>query len=118
MWIWKIMNARISNIEQGRKGNPGEIKGMFWNRKCSRGNRQKLTYGIYGIIGRVFKNNKVKAIPIGFKEEVKEGDAYILATIEDDKVEKFDIEILKAQFQQYPGQKSMTIKIKDKRLLQ
>ncbi|NMB08320.1 MAG: SpoIVB peptidase [Tissierellia bacterium] len=116
----KIMNARISNIEQGRKGNPGEIKGMFYETENVLGEIVKnSTYGIYGIIGEeFFKNNKVKAIPIGFKEEVKEGDAYILATIEDDKVEKFDIEILKAQFQQYPGQKSMTIKIKDKRLLQ
>jgi len=26
----KIINAKISNIEQGKKGSPGEIKGMFY----------------------------------------------------------------------------------------
>ncbi len=116
----RIMNARISNIEQGRKGNPGEIKGIFYETENVLGEIVKNSpYGIYGIIGDEFFNtNRGKAIPIGFKEEVKEGKAYILSTIDGDKVEKFEIEIVKAQAQQYPSQKSMTIKITDKRLLQ
>ncbi len=57
-------------------------------------------------------------MPIGFKEEVKEGKAYILTTIDNDKVEKFEVEILKVLNQQYPNQKSMTIKVTDKKLLQ
>ncbi len=35
----------------------------------------------------------MKAVPIGFKEEVKEGKAYILSTIDGNKIEKFEIEI-------------------------
>jgi len=116
----KIMNAKISNIEQGKRGNPGEIKGIFYETENVLGQIVKNSpYGIYGIIeDESFKVNNLKSIPIGFKEEVKEGKAYILATVDDNKIEKFEIEILKAQVQQNPSQKSMTIKVKDKKLLQ
>ena len=115
----KIMNARISNIQQGKRGSPGEIKGIFYETENVLGEIIKNSpYGIYGIIEEEFFNNKAKAIPIGFKEEVKEGKAYILSTIDGNKIEKFEIEILKAQSQQYPSQKSMTVRITDKKLLQ
>lgn len=116
----KIMNARIANIEQGKKGSPGEIKGMFYETENVLGEIVKNSpFGIYGVINDSFiKANKTKPMPIGFKEEVKEGKAYILTTIDNDKVEKFEVEILKVLNQQYPNQKSMTIKVTDKKLLQ
>lgn len=116
----KIMNAKIASVEQGKKGSPGEIKGIFYETEKELGEIYKnSSYGIFGIMNDVFINsNKVKPLPIGFKEEVREGKAYILSTIDDNKVEKFEIEIVKVQPQQYPDQKSMTIKITDKRLLE
>ena len=116
----KIMNAKIANIEQGKRGSPGEIRGIFYETENVLGEIVKNSpYGIYGVMNDEFmKFNKAKALPIGFKEEVKEGKAYILTTIDNDKTEKFEIEILKAQPQQFPNQKSMTIKVTDKRLLQ
>ncbi|NLW22445.1 MAG: SpoIVB peptidase [Tissierellia bacterium] len=115
----KIMNAKIVNIEQGKRGSPGEIRGIFYETESVLGEITKNSpYGIFGSVTDEFiKSNKGKAIPIGFKEEVKEGKAYILTTV-DDKVEKFEIEILKAQPQQYPDQKSMTVKVTDKKLLE
>lgn len=116
----KIMNAKIANIEQGKKGSPGEIKGIFYETRNELGEIVKnSSYGIYGVMNDNFiKSNKADAIPIGFKEEVKKGKAHILTTINDNKVEKFEIEIIEVQPQQYPEQKSMTIKITDKRLLE
>lgn len=116
----KIINAKISNIEQGKKGSPGEIKGMFYGTDKELGEiKTNSNYGIFGVISDEFINSDNKEpIPIGFKEEVKVGKAYILATIEGNKVEKFDIEITDVQYQDKPEQKSMTIKITDKRLLE
>ncbi len=116
----KIMNAKIANIEQGKRGSPGEIRGIFYETENVLGEIIKNSpYGIYGVITDKFiKSNKVKSLPIGFKEEVKEGKAYILTTIDNNKVEKFEIEILKAQPQQFANQKGMTIRVTDKRLLQ
>lgn len=116
----KIMNAKIANIEQGKRGSPGEIRGIFYETENVLGKIIKNSpYGIFGIMGDEFiESNKAKAIPIGFREEVKEGKAHILTTINNNKIEKFEIEILRAQSQQSPSQKGMTVKITDKKLLQ
>lgn len=116
----KIMSARVSEIEQGRKGNPGEIKGIFYETENVLGDiKYNTSYGIYGELrSDELQKNRRKSIPIGLKEEVKEGKAYILTTISDNKIEKFEIEIVKAQSQYYPEQKSMVIKITDKKLLE
>lgn len=116
----KIINAKISNIEQGKKGSPGEIKGMFYETNKELGEiKTNSNYGIFGVISDEFiKSDNKEPIPIGFKEEVKVGKAHILATIEGNKVERFDIEITDVQYQDKPEQKSMTIKITDKRLLE
>ena len=67
-----IMNAKISNIEQGKK-EVQEIKGIFYETEKTLGEIfRNSPYGIYGIIeNESFGSNNVKPIPIGFKEEVK-----------------------------------------------
>ena len=116
----KIISARVSEVEQGKKGNPGEIKGIFYETENVLGDIQYNTpYGIFGNFKSINKReNKYKSIPIGLKEEVKEGKAYILTTINENKVEKFEIEIIKAQKQYAPEQKSMVVRITDKKLLE
>ena len=103
----KIMNAKISKIEQGKKGTPGEIRGVFYETNNLLGDISiNSAYGIYGTINQNnIKPIQNKPIPIGFKEEVKEGKAHILTTIEDNKVEKFEIEIIKVQPQLKADQK-------------
>lgn len=116
----KIMSARVSEVEQGKKGNPGEIKGIFYETENVLGDiKYNTPYGIYGELRNInLQKNRISPTPIGLKEEVKEGKAYILTTISENKVEKFEIEILKAQNQYYADQKSMIIKITDKKLLE
>lgn len=115
----KIMGAKIANIEQGKRGNPGEIKGVFYETKNIIGDIVENTpFGIYGILDDEFlKNNKIRALPVGFRDEIKEGKAYILTTTTDNKIEKYEIEILKKQQQFLPESKSMILKVTDKKLL-
>lgn len=113
-----VMNAKISDIEQGKKGTPGEIKGVFYKTDDILGEiYDNNDYGIYGVL----KDNddiKIKnPISIGYKEEVKPGKAYILSTLDDNIVDKYEIEILKVEPQEKPQQKSMIIKVTDERLL-
>ena len=116
----KIMKAKVSDIQQGRKGSPGEIKGIFYETDSIMGEINKNTpFGIFGELeDDTMKKNRIKPIPVGLKEEVREGKAYILTTTNDNKIEKYEIEIVKVQPQLYPEQKSMIIKVTDKKLLQ
>lgn len=115
----KIMHAKVSKVEQGKKGSPGEIRGVFYETNNILGDIElNNSYGIYGTINNEYINSlDTKPMPIGFKEEIVEGKAYILTTVDDNKVEKFEIEIQKLQPQIKSDQKSMVIKITDQRLL-
>lgn len=115
-----VMNAKISDIEQGKKGTPGEIKGVFYKTDEILGEIEENTaFGIYGSL--VDNNGELRnreSIPIGFREEVKTGKAYILTTLEENKVKMYEIEIQKVELQNEADQKSMVIKVTDKELLE
>ena len=58
-----------------------------------------------------------KPLVVASQSEIEEGPAYILTTIENDKIEKFEIEIERITPQQYPDVKSMIIRVTDEELL-
>lgn len=115
----KIMGANISKIEQGKKGSPGEIRGAFYETDNIIGDIDvNSEFGIYGNISSSYLDKNLKEpIQIGFKDEVKEGKAYILSTLDKEKVEKFEVEITKLEAQSKAQQKSMILKIVDEKLL-
>lgn len=115
----EIMRAKVSSIEQGKKGSPGELRGIFFETEDLLGKIENNTaFGIYGTIYDKEKILKQKqALPIGFQSEVKIGKAHILANIEGDSVEEYEVEILKLEKQNIPQSKSMVIKVTDDRLI-
>lgn len=115
-----IMKAQVSDIEQGKKGTPGEIKGVFYKTDDILGEiYENTTFGIYGTINNDKEILKYKeSISIGFRDEVEIGKAHILTTLEDNRIEKYEIEIQKAEIQDSPDQKSMIIKVTDEKLLE
>lgn len=113
-----IMNAKISDVEQGKKGSPGEIKGVFYSTDKIIGNIDKnIDYGVYGSLDEDYMPDSNEMIPIGFKEEVELGKAEILTTLDGENIEKYEIEIVKLERQSSPEQKSIIIKITDEELL-
>ena len=114
----EIMKAKISSIEQGEKGNPGEIRGMFFESKDVLGDiKSNTNFGVYGDINIKETKGKRKAFPVALQNEVKIGKAYILSTIEDDKVEEFEVEVVKVEKQHSAETKSMVIEVTDENLL-
>ncbi len=115
----EIVRSRVVSIEQGRRGTPGEIKGVFYETNNPIGKIEKNTQlGVYGeLLPDIEDIDKQKSMPIAYQHEIKEGKAFILTTLDDNMVEKFDIEITRINLQTKPDSKSMIIKITDKRLL-
>jgi len=89
-----VIDVAISGINKGVCGTPGELKGYFkadrtgvllGNTKC----------GVFGVLGRIpFDKIPQPALPIGGKDEVKEGPAWIWSTLDDNEVAKYEIEIV------------------------
>lgn len=115
----EIIESSIISLRKGQKGNPGELRGIFVNEETDLGKVNKNTIcGIYGcgndkLIGKKY-NNPMK---IALRNEIKEGSAKILTTIEGTEPKLYDIEIEKLLTQDEPGPKSMIIKVTDPILL-
>ncbi|WP_010173574.1 SpoIVB peptidase [Bacillus coahuilensis] len=116
----QIVHSTVTSIEKGASGEPGEKLARFSaDREVIGDINRNSPFGIYGKLNRDI-NNKVmnKPMPIALSHEVKEGPAEILTVVENDKVEKYDIEIMSSIPQKFPAVKGMIIKITDPDLLE
>jgi len=116
----KLVTTEIISIKKGEKESPGEIKGTVINQQ-EIGNVEKNTnFGIYGNItylNRLNINNK-KEYKVASREEIKEGKAKILCTVENGKTEDFEIEIKKVYVNNNENNKSMLIEVTDEKLIE
>ncbi|WP_194190303.1 SpoIVB peptidase [Clostridium chrysemydis] len=113
-----LYDSAIISLRKGEKGNPGELKGIFTNEDTPLGEIKKnTTSGIFGNLENGHKFNKNKELQVGFRDEVKEGKAKIITTIDEKGPKEYEIEIIKKLEQQEAGPKSMIIKITDEKLL-
>ena len=109
-----VYSSSVKKIQKSINGNPGE-KIASINKDELIGNIEKNnTYGIYGEYVNVVKDELIETASI---DEVKEGKAYIYTVVDDNKIDKFEIEITKAKRQDTKDVKGITFKITDKRLL-
>jgi stage IV sporulation protein B len=119
----EVVSSSIVSIRKGMRGNPGELKGIFMNEDVILGNIFKNTEcGIFGVasdkvIG-TWNKKGIKPMKIALKNEIKEGKAQIITTIDEGGPKYYDIEIVKLLEQNSPGPKSMVIKVTDPILLQ
>ena len=115
-----LLNSSVISVRKGEKGSPGELKGLFVNEKDSLGKIEKNTEtGIFGegkdkLINEIFN----KPLKVAFRNDIKEGPAKIITTIDEEGPKLYDIEIIKLLPQDKPGPKSMVIKVIDEELLE
>ncbi len=114
----RIVPALIAGIRRGSKGQPGEKIGLFQERAPSLGIITKnSSIGIFGELTNLVASNQ-PTLPVAMAHEVELGPAYIRTVIDGDKVEQFDVKIVKVNKQTKPGIKGMVIEITDPRLLE
>jgi len=115
----ELLSASVESVKQGTAGIPGEIRGIFYEADEPLGDLNLNTeYGIFGSFYKEFTNPYYpEPLPIGYQNQVEEGPAWILATVDGNKMERYEICIDKVNHQTKPGTKSMVITVTDPRLL-
>lgn len=115
----ELVTTNIVSVQKGEKGKPGEIRGTIEG-SLVLGSVSKNTS--FGIFGKITNKNSLKiseeAIDVMPREEIKKGKAQIICEIESGKKEYYDIEIEKIYTSNNKDNKSMLIKVTDKRLLE
>ena len=116
----KIVAAKVSGIQHGLRGQPGEKIGVFIDEDQLLGNIQKNTrFGIYGKLTADIPNELYsEAIPIASMNQIQTGPAEMLTVINGQTIERFNIEIQKINLQESPEGKGLVIKVTDPVLLE
>ncbi|MBQ7307293.1 MAG: hypothetical protein IJW82_02090 [Clostridia bacterium] len=113
-----MYNCNVIGVTKGYKGNPGELKGLFFQGKDSQGIIDKnMEYGVYGQINddSILKNSE--ELKVGGRFVARPGKAKIRACIDGTESKDYDVEIIKTNYQSASNDKSMVIKVTDKELL-
>lgn len=114
-----LYDAQILAIVKGSRGNPGELSGLIrYDKEHLLGKIVRNTgIGIFGSLGEEnLSRLDLKRMPVAYKQELSTGPVEILACIHD-KVESYDAEITRIDYNQEDTNKSFIIKITDERLL-
>jgi len=116
----EIVDANVQGIHRGKRGQPGEKIGMFpGDKKVSGTIRKNTKLGIFGCLKKPVDNTSSReAIPVAMAEQIHEGRAEILTVLKDDRIEKFEIEIIKINKLARQDGKALVIKITDQKLLE
>lgn len=116
----KIYHSRIVGVNPGRAGKAGELKGML-KKECGVIGEiaENNKFGIYGKLKKPIENPIcMQPVATASRNCVKVGKAQIYTTIEGETPNLYDIEIVKCVKQRRRADKSMVIKVCDKRLLE
>ena len=109
-----VCDVTISSVVKGAAGAPGELKGYFNAGKVGSllGNG---TCGVWGVFSEL-PEELGEPMPIGLHGELQEGDAYILSTLDSNRVERYDVKISNIN-RDATGPKCFTVTITDPDLL-
>lgn len=116
----EICKAALTGIEKGKNGTPGQLEGVFtggapqgillYNTEC----------GIGGTLDarELMKEQECVSLPVGFKQEVTTGKAYLCSRLDGSAAELYEVEIEKVDFTPGKQSKNLVIRVTDERLLE
>lgn len=108
------VGARILGCSKGTKTEAGELSGAFTGEGIGE-LYMNTERGVYGKLDSYNVNGEI--LPVATSGEVKTGKAQILCTVDENGRQYYDVEITKI-IDKESGQKNMTVKITDERLLE
>lgn len=114
-----IVTSKIVSIQKGEQGKPGEIRGSIINQPTI-GNVYKNTeFGIYGELTNLsnIKFNYSNKLKVALRDEIQEGNAKVLCSVDGNETEEYDIKIEKIYKDNNEDNKSMLIEVTDKNLI-
>jgi len=114
----QLLRTEVKSIREGTSGEPGEIRGIFYGDEKPAGQVKKNSqFGIYSLGTGYWQMEDAEPMVMASQEQIEEGPAVILTTIDGSRVEAFDIVIERVNRQKEAGSKGLEITVTDERLL-
>ena len=109
----EMVRVEVRGCVKGTPGTPGELCGFFQNDVIG-SVELNCSGGVYGTASK--QPGTTQQVPVALTSEVTTGKAQIIATVDRNGPQRFDIEITRF-FRASPNEKNMMIRVTDKRLL-
>lgn len=115
----ELVTSEILTIDKGEKDKPGKIQGSIENSKKIGKIYSNTEFGIYGETTNTSKLNisELEEIEVASRNEIELGKATVMCTLEDDVRDEYEVEIQKIYINNNENNKSMLVKVTDKKLL-
>ena len=110
-----VLGVTVNGIIKGQKGAPGELKGYFNSSKIG-ALWTNTDCGVFGTLVDLPDAIKEKTYSLGLRNELKEGSATLVCTLDDNVRREYTIEISNIN-RNASGNKCFTVKVTDERLL-
>ena len=116
----EFVTTKILNVVKGESGTPGRIQGTVDNQKNIGTIYKNTKFGIYGKVENLSSLNidTSKEMEIALRDEIQVGKAKIMCSLDNGKIEEYEIQIEKIFKENNYDNKSMLIKITDEKLLE
>lgn len=111
----EIVPAAITKIKKGVSGAPGELGGAFIGKDDLGTVKINNETGLYGTLEYTIEGIEM---PVAHKQDIYEGSAVILSTVEGTEAEEYDILIEKITLSDDSLTKNMVIKVVDEELIE
>lgn len=111
----QVTDVTVSGVDKGKPGAPGAIKGYFAPGKTGSllGNTECGVYGIFATL----PPSATEKLPVGRRQDVTEGNATILCTLDNGKVGRYKVKITSVDYAA-TGSKCFTISVTDPALIE
>ena len=111
-----ILPATVAGVEKGKSGTPGQLRGVF-DTSSTLGLLNANTIG--GVFGIVTDSRWAdgEAVEVAARDEVKPGEAVILCNIDGDRIDQFQVEIVKVFSEKADDCRDYLLRVTDPRLL-
>ncbi len=109
----EALKATVNGFYKSSAGDPGELCGVF--SETVLGNLRVNSDS--GIISTLYQPSNAKLVPVARANEVKEGAAVMVATVDESGARYYDVQITKVYSAQDDSHRNMIIKIIDEELL-
>ena len=111
-----VTGVTINGLAKGQRGVPGELRGYFNSSSIGLINKN-TEVGVFGALSEIPECIKGKTYSLGLKDEIKEGKATIMCTLDDNVRREYNIEIYGIN-RNSQGNKCFCIKVTDPELLE
>ena len=116
----EFITTKVLSITKGKEGTTGKMQGTINNQQNIGTIYKNTSFGIYGKVNNIeaLKIDNLNELEVALREEIKLGKAWILSSLDENKVSKYEIEIEKINLNNDYDNKSMLIKVTDEKLLE